>query len=583
MKLSPFINPILVPALTSLCILTACGGSSGGGSDDSAQNTATPSTDTTPPTTTPPAQNNAPVANAGENQSSILGDSISLNGAQSADSDGDSLSYLWAITSAPNGSAVSLTDAENVNTNFTPDIAGDYVISLTVSDSELEHTASVTITVTQASQENQAPIADVGTNQSANVSEAVLISGENSRDPDGDSLTFQWAFTAMPKGSQVALSEAQSLASSFEFTPDASGDYQLQLTVNDGEVTSSPVSITIAAQSNNLDITDKIFVEQSGSCAEYLGTYQSNVDDIKRGLAFNGSVSISADSSECLIQVNQIPNHDFNDQSARFANDVQEVVSSYRIPIKPEPSATPANLIIGTTEAIMLNGVTLDILAAACYGVGDEPLGREKIGCGASQNDNPWRYDPMSPLNTFGTDIHNAHTQPNGKYHYHANPVAMFSQSCEANIASPVIGFAADGYPIFGSCFIDSTTGETRKALSSYQLKDNGGPRQAVDGFQTPQAGVGDIASNNYDGQFRGDWEYVEGTGDLDQCNGMVVDGQYGYFVTDTFPWVINCYNGEVNSSFSRSTELERRSHSHSASHNASHDEMHENNIEHEH
>ncbi|REL27813.1 YHYH protein [Thalassotalea euphylliae] len=582
MKLSPVILPVITPVLTSLCLVTACGGSSSGGSNDT-QNTTTPPADSTPPSTPTPAPNNAPVANAGENQSIILGNTVSLSGAQSADSDGDSLSYLWTMSNAPDGSTVSLTNPENVNTSFTPDIAGDYVISLTVSDSELEHTASVTVAVSPLSAENQTPIADAGTNQSANVSEAVLISGENSRDPDGDSLAYQWAFTNKPKGSQVALSQAQSVAASFEFTPDASGDYALQLTVSDGESTSSPVSITITAQSNNLDITDKIFVEQSGSCAEYLGTYQSSVDDIKRGLAFNGSVSISADSSECLIQVNQIPNHDFNDQSARFANDVQAVLSSYRIPIKPEPSATPANLVIGTTEAIMLNGVTLDILAAACYGVGDEPLGREKIGCGANQNDNPWRYDPMSPLNTFGTDIHNAHTQPNGKYHYHANPVAMFSQTCTAGIASPVIGFAADGYPIFGSCFIDSTTGETRKALSSYQLKDNGGPRQAVDGFQTPQAGVGDIASNNYDGQFRGDWEYVQGAGDLDQCNGMVVDGQYGYFITDSFPWVINCYTGEVNSSFSRSVELERRSHSHSVSHDFSHDEMHENSIEHEH
>ena len=69
-------------------------------------------------------------------------------------------------------------------------------------------------------------------------------------------------------------------------------------------------------------------------------------------------------------------------------------------------------------------------------------------------------------------------------------------------------------------------------------------------GYQTPTAGNGGIASSNYDGQFRGDWEYVENTGDLDECNGMIVDGQYGYYVTDSFPWVLACYSGTPDQSF---------------------------------
>ena len=170
-------------------------------------------------------------------------------------------------------------------------------------------------------------------------------------------------------------------------------------------------------------------------------------------------------------------------------------------------------LMLGVDDAIFLNGVKLDLLAAACYDAGNEPLGQEKLGCFGDQIDHPWRYDPMSTLNTFGTDLNNAHTQPDGNYHYHGNPMALFEIECEAEMtASAVIGFAADGFPVYGSCFDDS--GVIRKATSSYVLKDNGGSRQAVSGYTTPQAGVGTVDSGNYDGQFRGDYEYFEAAGE---------------------------------------------------------------------
>ena len=65
--------------------------------------------------------------------------------------------------------------------------------------------------------------------------------------------------------------------------------------------------------------------------------------------------------------------------------------------------------------------------------------------------------------NDFGTDSHNAHTQPDGAYHYHGDPVAMYDTSGET--ASGVIGFAADGFPIFGP-YIDEDG--IRKVQSGY-------------------------------------------------------------------------------------------------------------------
>lgn len=67
--------------------------------------------------------------------------------------------------------------------------------------------------------------------------------------------------------------------------------------------------------------------------------------------------------------------------------------------------------------------------------------------------------------------------------------------------------FAGDGFPIFGSCINDG--GSIRPARSSYVLKDDGGLRQDVADYTTPVGGRGSAASSNYDGQFRGDYEYV--------------------------------------------------------------------------
>ena len=122
--------------------------------------------------------------------------------------------------------------------------------------------------------------------------------------------------------------------------------------------------------------------------------------------------------------------------------------------------------------------------------------------------------------------------------------------TCDGDgIAVPVIGFAADGFPIYGTCFNDN--GTVRKAVPSYQLKMGGGAREDVSGYTTPVGGRGSVVSSNYDGQFRGDYEYVAGSGDLDECNGMVVNGQYGYFITDAYPWVLGCYSGTPDESFS--------------------------------
>jgi hypothetical protein len=77
-----------------------------------------------------------PTADAGQDQSVIVGMPVSLDGGSSSDPDGDyPLVFSWQISSAPDGSTVALNNPDSVTPSFTPDVPGTYVIALVVDDS----------------------------------------------------------------------------------------------------------------------------------------------------------------------------------------------------------------------------------------------------------------------------------------------------------------------------------------------------------------------------------------------------------------------------------------------------------------
>ena len=489
-------------------------------------------------------ENRAPTANAGANSEIETGSLVTLDGSASSDLDNDPLTFKWSLTK-PNSSNSQLSDTMVAAPTLTPDIDGEYIATLIVNDGTLDSEANSVII--SAVTTNQAPIANAGGDQTITTGLIAHLSGVLSSDNENDTLSYNWVIQTKPTYSEVNLTTQTDSTSSL--TPDIPGEYTISLIVNDGKKSSLEDLVIVTAVNNNVDITDDEFVNRNDSCTSYVGTYFSNVSDIKNSTNFTGSITITAAQNKCTLVSNSIPNHDFNDSSAAFASNVAENSLSYNIPAAPVKASSVTELSLDTTNVITLNGVEVDILPAACYNEGSEPIGREKIGCNDMAH--PWRYDPMSSFNNFGTDQHNAHPQPSGLYHYHGNPMAMFDQECDASgKPSPVIGFAADGYPVYGLCFTDRDTGSVRKAISSYALKNNGGVRQDEGTYLTPTAGNGGIVSDNYDGQFRNDWEYVQGNGDLDECNGMEINGQYGYYITNTYPWVLNCFKGEPDPSF---------------------------------
>ena len=279
-----------------------------------------------------------------------------------------------------------------------------------------------------------------------------------------------------------------------------------------------------------IDITGAILTQLSGDCADYKNEYESMVGDVNRSISFTGELAITITDDHCVFASNAIPNHDFNDGDRNFVNATRAQSASYRVPRSPTAATTSTALSLRIDNAVFLNGVKLDLLAAGCFGVGDG-----KIGC--FDTGIPFRYDPMAETADFGTDSHNAHTQPDGTYHYHGNPNALFAADDSAS--SPTIGFAADGFPIRGS--YANVDGSIRKLASSHQLKS--GTRAASGGVNP---------GGMYDGTFVDDFEYVAGSGDLDECNGKSTDGVYAYYVTDSYPWVMGCFTGTPDDSFDK-------------------------------
>ena len=302
----------------------------------------------------------------------------------------------------------------------------------------------------------------------------------------------------------------------------------------------------VGCQSNNTntldpegvtDITDAVFTQTTSDCTEYADKYASLVTDIQRNARFQGSVTVLTFLDDCTISVNGIPNHDFNDETANFANQVDDVNRTFTITRTPEIANEATALNQQYFDAVMLNGVVVDMLSAGCYRPNRAQADKDgNVPIGCTPND-PWLVDPLGSDSKFGADANNAHTQPDGTYHYHGNPNAMFDDEPGPN-GSPVIGFAADGFPIYGTYFLDSQTNSVRKAISGYTLKQ--GNRPGPDDNNPGGA---------YNGLYVDDYEFTD-AGDLDECNGMTINGQYGYYVTDAYPWIIGCHSGTPNPSF---------------------------------
>ena len=188
--------------------------------------------------------NTAPVANAGPDQTVVVGASVILNGNASHDVDRNALAWKWALTTKPTGSAAVLANSTTAMPNFVADVAGQYVGQLIVNDGTVS-SAPDTVTI-MAGVGNTAPVANAGPDQIVAIGTTVILDGTASRDADGNALVWKWALITKPTGSAAALSDPT--VARPPFIVDMGGEYVAQLVVNDGKVDSPPATVMIKTQ-----------------------------------------------------------------------------------------------------------------------------------------------------------------------------------------------------------------------------------------------------------------------------------------------------------------------------------------------
>lgn len=257
------------------------------------------------------------------------------------------------------------------------------------------------------------------------------------------------------------------------------------------------------------------------------------------------SVEITVEGAYRVIRSNGLPAH----EPGAFPNPgnpnaIRAQSYTYRVPLKPEAAdePTPMRGVFG----VALDGVPFDPGTAEFWSPEGLVRGRPPAG----RPEDAWNYDALSGGVELGLDDANAHVQPNGAYHYHAIPQPLLeSTSDDERPSMTLLGWAGDGFPIYGPrCheIADDPESPLVEMESSYRLRE--GERPA-----SPEGPGG-----KYDGAFTRDWEYAEGEGDLDECNGRYgvtpefPEGTYYYVLTDEYPYVPRLFRGTPDASFIR-------------------------------
>ena len=173
------------------------------------------------------------------------GTAISVTGAASDPAGAnDTLTYSWQVFK--NGASTAFASSSGVDQtsfSFTPDDDGSYRIVLSVSD---EDGGSTTVDQT-ISVANVAPTPAIAT--ISNVRQegtAISVTGTAS-DPAGSSDTLTYAWQVFKDGASTAFASSSGIdQTSFSFTPDDDGSYQIVLTVSDEDGGSTTVDQTIS-------------------------------------------------------------------------------------------------------------------------------------------------------------------------------------------------------------------------------------------------------------------------------------------------------------------------------------------------
>lgn len=254
--------------------------------------------------------------------------------------------------------------------------------------------------------------------------------------------------------------------------------------------------------------------------SNYLDSYE--IDDTGFGTQVNVVVDNQANTR--TITSNALPNHETGEfPNSGNPNTISAQNKSWAYTTEPT--------FVGAATFAREPGVGIN-------GVKFEPDTAERATC---ENGIEHNIEAIQDVTDLGLDFNNAHVQPTGEYHYHGvSELLVELYDTDQDLVH--VAFAADGYLIYYS--------KSGAYQPSYQLGTDA--RRGTNCTYTPGGPNGGTAitfGSEKDGSLKSDWDYDASYGQLDECNGITIDGQYIYLITNDYPYIPRCLMGEFTQS----------------------------------
>lgn len=296
--------------------------------------------------------------------------------------------------------------------------------------------------------------------------------------------------------------------------------------------------LALAACGGSDDSTTTDSTTTGAGTAGVLCSYASSVFNSSASVNATATATWSCTSTQRKLAANGLPDH----AVGTFPNaDNPNTIAAQTIAVAVTVTPTATSVVtprVGAMDkpGIALNGIVFDPgTAGTCNNAGTCQQGGATVG--------DWSLEALGQTAfKWGTDSSNAHVQPNGMYHYHGVPEGLLTKLGNGNKAMTLIGWAADGFPIYaryGYTTATDASSAVKVVTASYRLK-------TVPDANRPATTLYAM------GTFTQDYEYVAGAGDLDECNGRTgvtpefPKGTYHYYATDTFPHLQRCVKGQL-------------------------------------
>lgn len=202
---------------------------------------------------------------------------VTLDASGSTDPEGRALSYTWKQVS---GDVVWASDQRAAVASFVaPERPQTLLFSLQVSDgAQTSDAVLVRIEVST----NSAPTAAITLQGTPSAGGTLTLDGSGSSDPEVSHLTYSWRSTSHP--SIVFVPDAQSATPTVIVPNDFDQDLVFELVVNDGRLTSAPVTVSTRIQPGN---ATHYFVDADAACTTCDGTREAPFTSIAPAVAAN--------------------------------------------------------------------------------------------------------------------------------------------------------------------------------------------------------------------------------------------------------------------------------------------------------